>query len=361
MIYFFVFVLLLCLLPLDRPGLRSTYQLLGFTVLLVLLGARWETGTDWDPYIEYFRDLDNYRNFEPGYVLLNEAVRFFSNNYTLFLFINGTLALAPIFWFIRKESNGSIPLGLVIFYSYYYLITYFGASRRIIAIGLCVLAAMQLLQKKRTLAFLLILMGSIFHYSAMLCIIYFLLPGNLLSIRHTFRFAISVAASLGLIYALLPLLLNIDVFSHIFFRVGEYLLGDTSVDGYDKATLSVLSVVKRLGIITFIILTLGINRSKITAREIFFSNCYFFSFAIYLLSEIVLGDIFKTFTIYFSIFEIVLIPNLIRTHEPRLRVFLYGLFVPYLILQTYSATFGNPFVDLYIPYRLAPDFRWIGE
>ena len=356
MIYFFIFTLLLCLGPLDYSGYRSTYQLLAFTILLFFLGARWETGTDWDPYIEYFRELDNYREFEPGYVLLNEAVRLFSINYSLFLFICGALALAPIFWFLRKESRGSIPLGLLMFYSYYYLITYFGANRRIIAIGLCVLAAMQLLEKKRKFAFFLVLIGSLFHYSAMICVIYFFIPENVLSIRNTLRFAIVTFASSLLIYILLPLLLSLDVFSQILFRVGEYLLGDTSVDGYDKATLSVFSVVKRLCIVTFIILTLVSNRIKITTREIFFANSYFFSFAVYLISEFVLGDIFKTFTIYFSIFEIALIPNFIRTYEPRLRVFLYCLFMPYLILQTYSATFGNPFVDLYIPYRLAPEF-----
>jgi hypothetical protein len=246
-----------------------------------------------------------------------------------------------------------------LFYAYYFIITYFGVSRRIIAIGLCVLAAMQLMEKRHRLAFLLILAGSCFHYSAMICFIYYPLARYQLSLLNLFRFAFFLIFTAGLIYALLPLLLNIDIFSHIFIRVGEYLVGDTSVEGHDKATLSVLSIAKRLIIIIFIIFTLVMNKSKISKRDIFYSNSYLFSFVIYLVSEAFLGDIFKTFTIYFSIFEIALIPNLIRMHERRLRFFLYFLFVPYVILQTYSASFGNPFVDLYIPYQLAPDLRWI--
>lgn len=360
MIYFFVLSLLFYLAPLDKPQLRDVYIIVAFIVLLIFLGARWETGTDWESYIEYFQDLDNYRNFEPGYVLENEVVRLFTDNFTVFLFVNGALALAPIALFLRKESSGSIALGVTIFYAYYYLITYFGASRRIIAVGLCVLAAVQLLEKRHKLALLLIFSGSCFHYSAMLSVLYFPLARYRPSIGNMVRFTTVVVAALGLIYALLPLLMNVSIFSHIFIRVGEYLIGDTSVDGYDKATLSMLSIVKRSVIIVFVVYTLIRNENKISPREMFFSNCYIVSFAIYLVSEFALGDIFKTFTIYFSIFEVVLIPNLIRTHEPRLRFFLYGLFVPYIILQTYSATFGNPFVDLYVPYRLAPDLRWIG-
>lgn len=359
MIYFLILLMLFYLAPLDRLGLRDAYIVIAFIVLLIFLGARWETGTDWDSYIEYFQDLDNYRSFEPAYVLENEFIRLFTVNYTIFLFINGALALIPIAWFLRKESHGSLALGVTIFYAYYYLITYFGASRRIVAIGLCVLAAIQLLENRHKLAISLILVGSCFHYSAFLSVLYFPLKRFRFSIGSVVRFLVIVIAALSLVYALFPLLIKVDIFSHIFIRVGEYLVGDTSVEGYDKTTLSLLSIIKRSIFIIFVVYTLIKSKYKISSREIFYSNCYIFSFVIYLISEFALGDIFKTFTIYFSIFEVVLIPNLIRTHEPRMRFFLYSLFVPYIILQTYSATFGNPFVDLYIPYRLAPSFGGI--
>lgn len=355
-IYFIVLALLLSSSPLDRPSFRVAYLLIGFTLLLFILGARWETGTDWGPYNEYFQDLDNYRNFEPGYVLINEVVRIFSDNYTVFLFVNGFLALAPIFWFIRKESRGSIPLGLAIFYSYYYLITYFGATRRIMAIGLCILASIYLLDKSHKIALSLILLGSCFHYSAIICIFYFPLVRYYISFYNLFRLAIITLTAIIIIYLALPFLIKIDIFSNVFFRVGEYLIGDTSVDGYDKKTTSLLSIFKRLVIIFFIAYSFLKNKNQLGYREIFFANCYIFSFAIYLVSEFMFGDIFKTLTIYFSIFEMVLIPTLISTYRFKLRFILYFIFLLYLIIQTYSATFGNPFVDLYIPYRLAPFF-----
>ncbi|WP_225548555.1 EpsG family protein [Chromobacterium violaceum] len=360
MIYFFILLLLFYFAPLEKLGLRDVYIAIVFFLLITFQGVRWETGTDWDSYIEYFKYLDNYRNFEIGYVLENELVRLFTDNYTIFLFFNGALALLPVAWFLRKESSGSIVLGVSIFYSYYYLITYFGASRRIIAIGLCVLAAAQLLENRHKFALSLILVGSCFHYSALLSVFYFPLFRYRPSVGNMMRFSTVVIAAIGLIYLLLPLLMSVSIFSHIFVRVGEYLIGDTSVDGYDKATLSMLSIAKRSVMVLFIIYTLFKSKDRIGSREVFFSNCYFFSFVVYLVSEFALNDIFKTFTIYFSVFEIILIPNLIRMYEPRWRIFLYGLLFPYVILQTYSATFGNPFVDLYIPYRLAPDFEWLG-
>jgi transmembrane protein EpsG len=359
MTYFYVLALLLYTAPLARLGHRGAYLLLGFTALLFFLGARWETGTDWFPYIEYFRNLDNFRNFEIGYVLFNETVRQFSDNYTLFLFLGGGIALAPIFWFLREESRGWVPLGVMIFYSYYYLITYFGASRRIIAIGLCVLAAMKLLEKKQKFAFLLIALGSFFHYSAIICILYFPLQRANLSIKGIFQIFVTITGAFIVTLILIPYLIKIDVFYQINSRVGEYLVGDTSVDGYNENVLSIFSIMKRSIFIIFVIFTYTKFKNKITSNESFFVNSYIFSFFIYLISEFAVGDIFKTFTIYFSIFEIVLIPNLIRKYQFNFRLILYILFMPYLILQTYTATFGNPFVDMYIPYRLAPEFGWI--
>jgi transmembrane protein EpsG len=359
MTYFYVLALLLYAAPLAHLGHRAAYLLLGFTVLLFFLGARWETGTDWFPYIEYFQNLDNFRNFEIGYVLFNEAVRQFSDNYTIFLFIGGGIALAPIFWFLREESRGWVPLGLMIFYSYYFLITYFGASRRIIAIGLCVLAAMKLLEKKKKFAFLLIILGSFFHYSAMICILYFLLDRINLSIKGIFQIMIAMSGAIIVSLLLNPYLNQIDIFYHITGRVTEYLVGETSVEGYNENAVSIFSIIKRSIFIVFVIYTVSIFKKNITSNETFFINSYIVSFFIYLISEFAVGDIFKTFTIYFSIFEIVLIPNLIRKYQFNVRLILYIAFVPYLILQTYSATFGNPFVDMYIPYRLAPEFGWI--
>jgi transmembrane protein EpsG len=355
MIYFALLAIVFCLAPIDTRRHRDVYLSVTFLLLTVFLSVRWETGTDWDSYFEYFHELDNYRNFEIGYVLENEAIRLFTDNFTLFLFINSTIAIIPIAMFIRNECKGSTTLACAIFYSYYYVITYFGSDRRIVAIALCVLAAMQLLEQRRRLAFALIVAAACFHYSAMLCMLYFPLEQFQWSRRQAWRLGFWAVTGGMLLYLALPLLMSIGIFQQPLTRAAEYLIVDTSVEGYDKSTLSVLSIAKRLLIIGFIAFSIVKNRRQASSRDVFFANSYFLSFAIYLCSELVIGDIFKTFTIYFSIFEIALIPNLIMAYNRRSRVVLYGLFVAYLCYQTYSATFGNPFVELYIPYRISPD------
>lgn len=355
MIYFAVLAVLLCMAPLDTRRDRDLYLLATFLLLTVFLSLRWETGTDWDSYFEYFHELDNYRAFEIGYVLENEFIRLFTDNFTLFLLINSTIALIPVALLIRNESKGSTALACAIFYSYYYVITYFGSDRRIVAIALCLLAAMQLLEQRRRRAFVLIVAAACFHYSAMLCLLYFPLEQFRWSKRQAWRLGFWALIGGGVLYLALPLLMSIGIFQQPLTRAAEYLIVDTSVEGYDKSTVSALSIAKRLLIIGFIAFSVVKNRRETSARDVFFANCYFLSFAIYLLSELVIGDIFKTFTIYFSIFEVALIPNLIMAYNRRSRVVLYGLFVVYLVYQTYSATFGNPFVELYIPYRVSPD------
>lgn len=110
--------------------------------LALMLGLRWETGTDWTAYLDLFQELElgtsllfAVYHFDIGYVLINAVVRLFTDSYTVFLLINSALALALIYLFLRRCSPYP-NTSLLVFYTSYFVAHYMGSNRRIIAMGL---------------------------------------------------------------------------------------------------------------------------------------------------------------------------------------------------------------------------------
>jgi hypothetical protein len=73
--------------------LLSKYFFFLFLVVLILLGSiRWQRGTDWEPYHDFFVDRKtwiqyNDGTFEISYTILNYIVHCISDSYSLFLFV----------------------------------------------------------------------------------------------------------------------------------------------------------------------------------------------------------------------------------------------------------------------------------
>ena len=66
---------------------RSLPLFLFLFVLFVLHdGLRWDTGTDWDNYYNYFQHClyNRWEHFEVGYCILSELIREITDSYTVF-------------------------------------------------------------------------------------------------------------------------------------------------------------------------------------------------------------------------------------------------------------------------------------
>lgn len=67
-----------------------------FALLVFQDGFRWETGTDWDPYHNFFEELTiseqpEDSEFDIGYVWFTYFIRTLTDNYTVFLTIYAIL------------------------------------------------------------------------------------------------------------------------------------------------------------------------------------------------------------------------------------------------------------------------------
>ena len=81
--------------------------------LFMLSFLRWETGTDWVNYYNYFQRVlyhpYEYDEFEVGFRVLNYAVRSFTNEYTVLLFFSGLM----LFFFQSKAIKELSPFPLL--------------------------------------------------------------------------------------------------------------------------------------------------------------------------------------------------------------------------------------------------------
>ena len=106
-----------------------------FALLVFQDGFRWETGTDWDPYHNFFEDLTisiqpEDSDFDIGYVIFTYIIRSISDNYTIFLTVFSVIFYSGFFYLIFKCSDAPFTSLLVFYMSTVY---YMGMNRQFTA------------------------------------------------------------------------------------------------------------------------------------------------------------------------------------------------------------------------------------
>jgi hypothetical protein len=124
-----------------------------YIFVVIQVGLRWETGTDWDAYLTNFNLTDSIdivlvnalTGFELGYGLFTLVFRSISTNYTFFLLI-----IAIIYNFLFFDFNfrfSPFPfLSLLLIYTS--TMGVLGSHRQLIALGLCLFSLKYLIGGK---------------------------------------------------------------------------------------------------------------------------------------------------------------------------------------------------------------------
>lgn len=170
MIYISLFFLLAIFSCIDfsNKNKEKYSTLIIATILLVLLsGLRYETGTDWEVYFDYFNSETKIGEhyFEIGYQILNNIVRYFTDNYNILLTIIA-LFIALIAYIIARYSNFPL-LALVGFYSLMFVV-FLGGNRQAIAIALSIFSLRFIINRKLFKFLSVIFLASLFHFSVWL-------------------------------------------------------------------------------------------------------------------------------------------------------------------------------------------------
>ena len=140
-------------------------------LLVFFIGFRFEVGGDWDNYYRlYLYIIDNnfidifYLNKEPGFVLINYIIRYLNlgfvstNLFAASIFIYGLYSIC-----IRQKYPW---IGITVSLPYFIFVFAMGATKQSIATGFILLAFTYLSDKKNLNFVIIVLIASLFHYTA---------------------------------------------------------------------------------------------------------------------------------------------------------------------------------------------------
>lgn len=184
---------------------------LSFLILFFILGFRNYSGIDDPSYISIFNEvaqvgwIEKFRTstMEPGYLFLNYVVSIFTDNYLYMQLVSAFIPLYLFYFTFNKyKSVINLPSAIFLFCCLiYFQMLSVSLIRMFIAISIVFCAYSYILQKKTLKYVGLILIASLFHYSAFFAIIftYFSLDKQYLQ-RKAVRFIIVLFLLIPIIY-----------------------------------------------------------------------------------------------------------------------------------------------------------------
>lgn len=346
-IFLFAFLELRCkLTDLENKILLS----LLYFIIVVQIGLRWETGTDWNPYYNQFNDVDDISmvfinvlaGFEIGYGFLTFYTHKLFGNYSVFLFFHALLFYAVIFKTAKKFSP-YLYLSLLFFYATNLGLV--GSNRQLLALAICLLALPFVESKKPIPFFLLIILASLFHTTAILFFVYFffnrtLKPQTILTLLF-----------IGFLIGKTSIPLNV-------FSLSSFLSDSASskIEVYSEtasdpsgATLSIFGLFKRVLLLLLFTYNYEFLNKRLSYYRILY-NGYAFGLFIYFMFSSSLLIIVNRGSIYFNVMESFLIASQLLILKNRIDQ-VYILFFIFIISILMLIQSISPYPDLFDPYK----------
>ena len=182
-------------------GLFYIYSICAILLPSLLAGFRdLSIGTDTVNYLYYFENSISYSNFEsfltsnpnvePGFLLLNYLVSRFSQEYVFFLFTVHLIIVLLIYISAFKIRNYITPSWVMFIFLFMMYNESLNAMRQYIAISLSLYAfAIYMNNKKTWLYILFIIIATMFHRTAFICLAMILIFywTNKFTVRHNFK------------------------------------------------------------------------------------------------------------------------------------------------------------------------------
>jgi hypothetical protein len=322
-----------------------------FSIFVFQTGLRWQTGTDWEIYLVHFEETSSIvdvfltsTGFEQGYSYLVLLVKSISNNYSVFLTVHALLYYFLIFKAFKKLTP-YLFISLMVFYAS--TMGYMGASRQLLALGIC-LYALRFVDSRKAIAFFACIVAAyFFHRTAVIFSVFYFLHRD---IKKSFLIGILAAA----------VILGKTSFPfQMFSLLGDYASGmasskvslylDRSAEDLANNELSVLGLVKRLLFFGLFLYNYKFLTDRIPVYKLIF-NGYFVGLVFYFLFSSSLLILVNRGSLYFNAMEYFLLAfQFLVLTEKNIKVnFLIVLFIIsiFLLFQSISS-----YSDLYLPYK----------
>jgi hypothetical protein len=351
--YFLIFLIISFFSFLEILGqlnsIKSSVFLIISFVLFCLSFLRWETGTDWSTYIDFFNNSDVFfqqSDFEWGFSRLNEIVRILFNNYTILLFFIAIILFSFQSKAILKLSPLPITSLLVLWSTTFANVFFIRQSLSTVIL----FYSIKYIQTKKVIPFVIcILLASMFHRTSIIFIfawfVYHLNIKNSVMIV-SIVFSIFLASLISYI---------LDSFGNVLGGVIEhkisFYIGDNSNTMGSNLSLTEIMLkgfINKLFIFSTCLIFL--TKKKFDKKYNGYINLFWLGIIIYF-STISISIALIRFSFPFDITAIILIPLIMKNIENiNYRLLLFTFFFVYLGVRHYSVIVGN-YYDSYVPYK----------
>lgn len=197
-------IYIICLISLIVGGMLDIFQcktrnlffILNFTFLFLVATFRFKIGADYFQYVNLFSDsqeisdvsldyfLTNPHSIEYGYLILESFIKYFTNDYDVFIFIYNFIMFFFLYKGIKYFPNHNIQL--FIFYCLLFLQYTIDAYRQGMALSISLFSIRYLFQEKFIKYILCIFLAFLFHKVSILLIpLYFIIKVNFFIKKYT--------------------------------------------------------------------------------------------------------------------------------------------------------------------------------
>lgn len=360
MIYTIYFIILAIFAFLGTFRIKGVKRILPLYVLAFVLlvfhdGFRWEVGTDWAPYYNYFEHCTSPEaqslGFEVGYSLLNQIVYLLTGSYSVFLIIHACILYIAVFIFCKQYSLYPI---LSIFLYYCLLIGNLGMNRQFLALVFVFISIRYIIERNLFKFLLCIIVGFLFHSSIILFLPAYIIGNKVLSTKFII---IILLLSIGIYFS--------GIINHIPNSVALLLPGNLQskyeiYTSKESQSISIVNIVLGLLIRMSFLLVLLVFRKRFASSPIkerfnLFLNLYLVSIVIYIIfNGSVLQIIVSRGLLYYNIVSIIIIPYILALFKGNVnKILCFLLILAYAGLMmiknmnVYLSTAG----DIFRPYN----------
>ena len=345
MFYFLIFIILFIFAACDidkklNANSRNIVLIFLFLVFWLVAGLRYETGTDWMTYTQFYNQIDNIAEvfggssyvlndspFEIGYTLVNSVLKVFTDNIQWLFLLIAFVTNLMLFFSLKKYSS-HIFISLLIYFCIIYLILDMSGIRQCIALNIFLCSLNYIIRKKICKYFLAIFIASLFHQAAWLLLpMYFFLNREFKNSTYLIFVGIGIIFALFQIHWIQPL-----VDYSIGFHFSESLSGKLYFYGkFINVSRSFgIGFIGNLLILVFCL----VKRNDLKTNKMFklFLNMYilnlvfyYFTWELWLLSS--------RYRLYFLIGNVVLLTYFVDVYKDRLKKYLVFVFIIFYCLS----------------------------
>lgn len=322
-----------------------------YCLFIFQVGLRWQTGTDWEPYLFHFEETNNISDvyysltgFEQGYGFFVLIIKSIWNSYTAFLVVHALIYYMLVFSAFKKLSP-YLFVSLLVFYAT--SLGVLGSNRQLIALAICLYALRYVVDRNAIKFFLLIALAFLFHSTAIMFVVYYFLYRD---IKQFWIFVILIVSFIAGKTSI-PFL----IFSFVGNNIGGMAASkaliyiDNSQDELLNNSLSLLGLIKRLLFLGLFIYNYKFLTAKLPYYKLIF-NGYYVGLVIYVLFSSSILVLVNRGSLYFTTMEVLLLASqflVIKNVDFKfpLLILLFVMSV-FLLFQSIAA-----YDDLFIPYK----------